>query len=430
MLVRHVLTSLGLVLVTGAMASCSSSPPGSETLGPDGSVAEGGTSPDGATGPKPPGIDIYDPATIPDIAITLDPAAIAVLSKPGGTNTNRAPDRKDWVHGSVTIGGRTFEDVGVRRKGASTFRSLPKKASLKIKFDKYQKGQTFDGLSDLTLNNMVSDKTGIAERLGYHVFREAGLPAGRSNHAHVTINGEDYGVYSNVESANEQYLARVFPKNPITTMYEADGGSQWTPGVESDFEVKLGPDDQGDLKKLFAAVAAAKTETLLADVAPRLDTAQWLKYSAAEALIGDLDGYGFGIYGSHNYFLAGNANATFSILPWSLDLAFTDEDTIVDANVPLHSDPGPPPSGVTLLMRCKASTACWGEYKKAMQELLVVWDKLGLEAVAKTYTTQIDGLLRADPKREYSIPALDSANAKLGPWIRNQPARIKRQLGI
>lgn len=415
------------------MASCSSgsngnSPPSDGPVPPV-QGQDAGPSLDG-TAQRPVGPDLYDPAAIPEIELTLDAAAVAILSKPGGTNSNRAPDRKDWAHGSVKIAGRTFDDVGVRRKGASTFRALPKKASLKIKFDKYQKGQSFDGLTDLTLNNMVSDKTGVAERLGYHVFREAGLPAGRANHAHVTINGEDYGVYSNVETANEQYLARIFPKNPIVTMYESDGGSQWVPGVESDHEVKLGPDDQADLRKLFAAVAAAKTETLLADVAPRLDTAEWLKYSAAEALIGDFDGYGFGIYGSHNYFLAGNANATFSILPWSLDLAFTDEDTVVDANEPLHSDPGPPPSGVTLLMRCKQSGPCWSEYKKTMQELLLVWEKLDLEKVASAYAAQVHPLLRLDPKREYTIQALDTANGKLGPWIRNQPARIKKQLAL
>lgn len=432
MVFRSELLSLVVVLGLGAVVSCSGSSgsPADAADGGTGAAADASVNETGQPARVPGADAIFDGTKVPEIAITLDAAAVTTLSKPGGTNTNRDPDRKVWVHGSVTIDGRRFDDVGIRRKGASTFRALPKKASLKIKFDKYQKGQTFDGLTDLTLNNMVSDKTGIAERLGYYVFREAGLPAGRSNHAHVSINGEDYGVYSNVETANEQYLARLFPKAPIRTLYESDGGSDWAPGAESDFEVKLGPDDQGDLLGLFAAVTAAKPESLLTDVAARLDTAEWLKYSAAEALIGDFDGYGYGIYGSHNYFLAGDANAKFVILPWSLDLAFTDEDTVVDANTPLPSDPGPPARGITLLQRCRAVPACWGEYKKTMQELLTVWEKLDLEAVASTYTKQVDPLLRADPKREYTTSALDGASAKLGPWIRNQPARIRGQLGL
>lgn len=344
---------LGIVLSAGFAASCGGKPE-SDAPTPPATVADGGgndgmTPPDASSSPPPPplpGPDFYDGKTVPKIELTLDAAALAILSTPGGTTGNPAPDRKNWAHGAVKIGDKTFADVGVRRKGASTFRSLPKKASLKIKFNKFMKGQTFNGLTDLTLNNMVSDRTGVAERLGYELFRRAGLPAGRSNHVTLTLNGEDYGVYSNVETPNEQYLARLFPTIPITTLYEADGG-EWDPASESDFEVKVGPADKGDLLRLFTTATAAKTATLLTDVAPRLDTAEWLKYSAAEALIGNLDGYGFGIYGSHNYFLAGSAGAVFSILPWSLDLAFTDEDTVVDANTPLHANAGPPPRGVT-----------------------------------------------------------------------------------
>jgi len=39
----------------------------------------------------------------------------------------------------------------------------------------------------------------MRERLGYYMFRNFGIPAPRSNHAVIFINGEFSGLYANTE---------------------------------------------------------------------------------------------------------------------------------------------------------------------------------------------------------------------------------------
>ncbi len=116
---------------------------------------------------------LYDQDIIPEFALSVPTASYAVL-----TNTDTSTENT-WVTGDITItskfGTETITNVGIRRKGASTFVAAPDKTSLKIEFNKYVKGQKFHGLTDLTLNNMLSENSFLAERLSYYVYR-----AGRS----------------------------------------------------------------------------------------------------------------------------------------------------------------------------------------------------------------------------------------------------------
>ena len=366
--------------------------------------------------------DLYDPATIPEIALTFDAAAMAVL-----TSTNEA-DKKTWVHARLDVGGVTFADVGVRRKGSSTYRVLPEKASLKIKINKWVKGQKLHGLEELTLNNMVSDPTFLHERLAFYTFGAMGLPAPRANTAHVTINGEDYGIFVNIETPDENFVARAFG-GKARTLYEVkSGGSAWLPGLERYFEIDIGipgapAGTRPDLDPLLASVANAKDETLLADLASRLHTTQWLRHCAAEAVTGHYDGYAFGTYGfAHNYYVAGDLDGRFSMMTWSTDLTFADRGaTLVDAANPI---------GNTIFTRCKNSAACWDAYKAQVASVLGVYESLDLLSVAKKWHDQIDPLVRSDPKKIRTIPYYEKETAHLYDWIAKRPAVVRTQLGL
>lgn len=365
--------------------------------------------------------DIYDPATIPVFELTLDAAALAILSNPSTVEA----DQKKWAHGTFKCGNTVISDVGVRRKGSSTFRALPQKAAFKIRFDKYVAGQRFRGLTDLTLNNSMSDPTFIAERLAYHVFRSVGLPAQRANSAEVTINGDPYGLYLNVETPNLDFIKRVFPLT-AKSIYEVNYGSQWLPGVEDGFDENAGDGTKDDVTALLQAVQAANNATLLADVSAVLNTNEWLDFSAAEAAVGHYDGYAFGVWGSHNYFMAGNTSGRFSLVPWSTDLTFSDRQTVVDASQPKDTAGG----GPTLLGRCKLSAPCWATYKTHVQALLVKYEGLDLVNLAKAWHAQIDAKVVADPKREAPLSYYQSETARLYPWIAARPGVVRAQLGL
>ena len=365
--------------------------------------------------------DVYDPNKILTYELGFDAAALAVLS-----NTSMIEaDMKAWVHGTFKCGSTVFADVGVRRKGHSTFRALPQKAAFKIRFDRYVPGQYFVGFRDLTLNNSTSDPTFLVERLSYQVFRSVGLPAPRAASAQVTINGAPWGLYANVETPNKQLNDRLFGAD-AKTFYEVNYGSQWLPGVEGGFEEEVGDGSLSDVTALLDAVNAAQNGTLLVDVASNLNTTEWLKFSATEATVGHYDGYAFGIWGSHNYFMAGDVNGRFSLLPWSTDLTMSNRATVVNANQPRDTIGG----GPTLLGRCKLSTTCWNAYKAQVKIVLAGYESLGPVALAKTWHAQVHPFVLADPKRETSDSYYTTETTNLYAWLAARPGVVRTQLGI
>lgn len=373
-----------------------------------------------ASSDETPQPDLYDPATIPEIELTLDAAAMAVLSNPD------IATKQTWVHGSFKMGTITFADVGVRRKGSATFRALPQKASLKVKFNKWVSGQKLYGLTELTLNNMLTNTTYIAERLAFHVFRSLGLPASRANTAHVKINGADYGIYANIETPDKTFLARVFGAKAKTLYEVPDWGSAWVPGCEPGLEIDVAdpnaaPGTLPDATALFQAVQAASDANLIADVANHLHTTEWLRFSAAEAILGDWDGYAYGKFGSHNYFMAGDSDGKFSLIPWSVDSTLTDDEGVLDAATPLDA---------TLLTRCKLGATCWSAYMSEVQSVVTAFEALDLVNLAKTWHGQIDTLVQTDPKREVPLEVYDANTQRLYAWLQARPAVVRTQLGL
>ena len=98
--------------------------------------------------------------------------------------------------------------VGVRLKGHGSFRPLPGKAAFKFKLN-WVSGQKLLGLKKMTLNNMAQDPSRIHELLAYTLHRAAGVPASRSGFTFVTLNGEDYGLYSNIETYDDVSLGKL-----------------------------------------------------------------------------------------------------------------------------------------------------------------------------------------------------------------------------
>lgn len=393
-----------------------------------------------------PNLDPFDPSRVHELRLELDATALAVLSDPSREH------EKQWTRGTLTFAGYTFAEVGVRRKGQSTFRAYPQKMALKIRFDRYVDGRTFRGLTDLTLNNMITDRSQLAERLGYYTFQALGLPVQRANSVHLTVvspNGEeDFGVYANVETPNRSLLNRLYGAR-ARSLYEAATGD-WTgaTGPEDEmFEVDEGEElEYVDLHGLFDAVVAAGEQTLLADMRARLDSEQWLRFCAAEAAIGQVDGYAFGHIASHNYFLVGDLDGRFSLLPWSLDPSFKN-----DIQSPPRADlPGKANfsgDARTLFSRCKDSAACWSAYRNEIARSMDALDTLDLPALAQSWGERIEphvvassfdsrkrlgarGAHGTGPGPNSYVSAWQSAQVALRSWLATRAAVVREQLAL
>ncbi|MFH1468092.1 MAG: CotH kinase family protein [Pseudomonadota bacterium] len=286
--------------------------------------------------PPPNGERILDPAVLHEVLIELDPADWDELCAQHRNVLDmftgdclEAPFASPYTyfHADVTVDGEPHADVGLRKKGFIGSDSSVR-PSLKLRFDEYVDGQTHEGLDRLTLNNGQQDPAVISQCLGYEIFRAAGIPASRCSFAHVTVNGEDLGVYSNVESVEPPMLARWFD-DPQGDLWEGQG-SDFREGWLGTFDVQEGDGDPAWLQRVVDALAepdAGVTSALNAVI----DLDAWYRYWAMEVLLGHWDGYASN---TNNFFLYRDpADDRLRFLPWGIDALF-DSDHPFGASMP------------------------------------------------------------------------------------------------
>lgn len=116
-----------------------------------------------------------------------------------------------YVPCDVEVNGVTYKNVAIRPKGNTSLTQVTNdRYSFKIQFDKYQEGQTCDGLDQLVLNNNFSDATYMKEYLAYDMFQYLGVVTPLYTYADVKINGETYGLYLALEGVKESFAERNY----------------------------------------------------------------------------------------------------------------------------------------------------------------------------------------------------------------------------
>jgi spore coat protein CotH len=220
----------------------------------------------------------------------------------------------EWFTATATVDGVTLENIGVRKKGllGSVVSDRP---SLKLNFDKYEQGQLFEGVERLTLNNSRQDGSRIKACIGYSIYADAGLPASRCSYAHVTVNGEDLGVYVNVEPIKKDMLRRVFD-NDDGNLYEGTL-SDFLDGWTGTFDFKSGEADTGDIQRVTDALDVVG-EGFEAAVDSVVNLDSYFQSWSLEALIGHWDSYSGN---RNNFYVYGDPNddGRFTFLPWGID---------------------------------------------------------------------------------------------------------------
>lgn len=143
--------------------------------------------------------DFYHPDTIQEIKIYF-----------AESNWNEILDDlyvagdKDRMFCDIEINGTRIDSVGIRYKGFSSVSTNRAKNPFNIKLD-YLKPQFYDGIDKIKLSNVIQDPSFIREVLSYEIGRKY-MPASRANFAKVFINDQYWGLYTNVESVDENFL--------------------------------------------------------------------------------------------------------------------------------------------------------------------------------------------------------------------------------
>jgi hypothetical protein len=309
------------------------------TAGSGAAAGSGGTSTTGSgtTLPEPP--TAYDTAHVLEVAVDMAPADWEklrfetndpwqllggdCLAGPRTTNFN-------YYDAAVSIDGKKFPKVAVRKKGFLGSLSVSK-PSLKLKLDEYDQKAVYLDTAKITLNNGKQDGSLVRTCLALELFAKAGVPASRCSFAHVTVNGQDLGVYANVEPVEKPMLARSFESDK-GNLYEGQM-SDMRPEWQDTYEKKSNASDpdRSDIEALTAALAASDAE-LLSKVEPLLDVDAFLSFWAMEAVLASWDGYS---NGQNNHFVYHDpTSGKLHFLPWGPDMTFDASDAFSPVDRP------------------------------------------------------------------------------------------------
>ncbi len=226
----------------------------------------------------------------------------------------------------VTVNGISYDSVGVKYKGNSSFDSTYNKNPMHIELDAYKK-QSYQGYKDIKLGNGYSDPSLIREPLAYNILGNyADCP--KANFAKVYINGSYIGLYSNAESINKDFCSNHFYSskntllkcNPIVNPGPTTKSNlRYITGADSSgynnfYEVKS---DYGWNELVSLCDSVTNNPTSLPNVID-VDRAIWML--AFNNTLVNLDSYS-GVF-AQNYYLYKDHTGHFNPVIWDLNMCF------------------------------------------------------------------------------------------------------------
>lgn len=240
-----------------------------------------------------------------------------------------------WGTGSVTVGDKTYEKVGIRYKGNGTILDASRsiKKSIKIDLDREGGEGRFAGSKTINLHCGVTDPSKCRESLGYEVYGAAGVPSPRTAFAEVrlTVPGKYdnalLGLYTIVEEIDKPFLRDRFGDDKGLLMKPegvrdfTDMGDEWE-RYKRPYEPKRDakPDEAKRMIAFARLVDRADDATFRKEIDSYLDVDNYLRFLATTSFVSSTDSI---FTGGHNYYLYLHpVTRKLHFLPWDLDRAF------------------------------------------------------------------------------------------------------------
>ncbi|NRA95307.1 MAG: CotH kinase family protein [Planctomycetes bacterium] len=235
-----------------------------------------------------------------------------------------------YLQADMTVEGTSYPGVGVRFKGNSSYNSVGNsdKKPFNIDVDAFNPGQELLGYKKLILNNGYKDPTFCREVLSYHVMRSY-LPAPKANWLKLVINGQNWGIYVNIQHMGGDFMGEWF-EDDDGNRYKANPGSgsalTWqgsSPGpYQGPYELKSDPSPTSwtDLINLCDVLNNTPTNQLVSALDPIFSIERALWMVATTNVLCQGDAY-FGT--GHNYYVFhDDHHDRMHTLPWDLNSSF------------------------------------------------------------------------------------------------------------
>jgi spore coat protein H len=252
-------------------------------------------------------------AQIPHYNILISPAVVESLR-------TRDTFSDDYLPAQFRCSDTLWKDVKIRYKGHST-RYFSKKP-FRVRF---QKKHLFNGVEDIDVNSMYTDRSFIREKLAWDLFEEMGELAPRAHYADLSLNGKPQGLYLVVDKVDKYFLQNR--GRTISSVYDA--GAYYSLADMTVQNKQMLPlyypkavgdkDDYDDLFDLFTALNAAPDSTFPAVADSLFDMNSVYNWFAGNILMMMGDSY------NKNFLLYRDDSRRLHqwiVIPWDYDISF------------------------------------------------------------------------------------------------------------
>jgi hypothetical protein len=335
---------------------------------------------------------MFNPLKVNNFSMQMSDEDFDSLRFPNVRWDNEGPWRETRM--SFTMEGKVYGPytVGVHLKGAwGSWHDVDGrnnegfyvggKAAFKIKMDEFVKDQTLFGISRITLNNMMQDRSSLRETISYRLYRNLGIPSPRTGYANVSLNGINYGLHLNIETLNKQMLKRWghssthLYKGAVPTFPDLWRGNEWLFAVESGDE-----NDRSDLTD-FMAINELSGKSWFDAISARMDMELLTVGWAAEIYSGHWDGY---VRNLNNYFVNFDEQGKVMLLPWGVDQTWNGSLNYTE-------------SRAVMPKKCWEYSPCLEIYRQALAKVSRVARNLDLPTMTTTVAAAIRPAIESDP---------------------------------
>lgn len=224
----------------------------------------------------------------------------------------------DPVPAKLTINKKKY-DIDIAYRG-SHIRDFQKK-SYHIKF---YKPAMVRNAKEIHLNAEFKDPSLIRNKLSLDFFSEIGVLSPQSRHIFLKLNGKNVGIYLELESVDEYFLAkRNLPTGAI--FYAVDGDANFSlmthrekevkDALELGYEKKYGTElDEYYLEEMIIKVNTILRADFELEIEKYINVDKYLRWLAGIVFTQNYDGF------VHNYALYRNGETgQYEVIPWDYD---------------------------------------------------------------------------------------------------------------
>ena len=235
---------------------------------------------------------------------------------------------------SIQIDGKKMDSIGVKLKG-NLSNSIPtNKKPLKIYFNSFVKGRTFDGLYRLNLSNEFPDPSMLRNTVAFKILRNAGIMAPRTSFAKVYVNNKYKGLYVMIEQVDKAFFSNYF-KVPSGELIKALAGYlYWFPddtlSFRNNYEIKAKntPEAWSNLIGLAKKINTTPANEFYDSLKLDFDFNSYITVFAADIIFNNWDSY---FYGQNYYIYRDSTEKKYYYLPWDYNISLNKYDeTIAD----------------------------------------------------------------------------------------------------